>query len=117
MHTIIEGWSWTEESRNLSTYQRLRQCCFTHTGHSSTNFGFGQKKKLNDTKGIIKSRKYNAMAEWKRTNNALRNTTQKTTDRAIQTPLKTEDELANCFRIPTFQGCRSKHLSVTRQQN
>ena len=79
--------------KSQETYQRLRQCCFTHTGHSSTNFGFGQKKKLNDTKGIIKSRKYNAMAEWKRTNNALRNTTQKTTDKAIQTLLKTEDVL------------------------
>jgi hypothetical protein len=25
------------------------------TGHSSTTFGFGQKKKFNDSKGIIKS--------------------------------------------------------------
>ena len=38
----------------------------------------------------------NIMAKWKRTNNDLSNTTQKTKDRATRTPLKTGGELM-CF--------------------
>jgi lipopolysaccharide export LptBFGC system permease protein LptF len=60
--------------------------------------GFEYKKSLNIPRGKSESviqRTDNTMAKIKRPNTDLQNTTQKTKDRATQTPLKTNNDLQN----------------------
>ena len=60
--------------------------------------GFEYKESLNIPRGKSESviqRTDNTMAKIKRPNNDLQNITQKTEDRATQTPLKTNNDLQN----------------------
>jgi len=72
-----------------------------------------EKKVFEDTKGVIRHQMTKtSMTKRKKRNNELRNTTQKSKDRATQTPLKTRGELM-CFGRVSNSSSTSGTCRVT----